>query len=123
MVDWEGRLYSYHAEMCKVFSHPKRLELIQALRDGEMSVAHLCRRLKLSPANMSQHLAMMRERRLVVSRKQGNVVYYRLANPKLLLAFDTLREVLTDQIQKDAALLETTPSQVVRPASSGGGAT
>ena len=101
----EDRIYKYHAEMCKVFSHPKRLELINVLRDKEMSAGELCQVLGLAPANLSQHLAMMRERRILVSKKEGNAVYYRVANPRLLEAFDLLREILFEQIRGDAALI------------------
>ncbi len=102
----EDRIYTYHAEMCRVLAHAKRLELIDMLRDKEMSAGELGERLGLAPANLSQHLAMMRERHILVSRKEGNVVYYRIANPKLLQAFDMLREILFDQIRQDAALIQ-----------------
>ncbi len=102
----EEQLYTYHAEMCKVFSHPKRLELINLLRDKEMSAGKLGERLGLTPANLSQHLTMMRERHILVSRKEGNAVYYRIANPRLLEAFDMLREILFEQIRQDAALIQ-----------------
>ncbi len=102
----EDQIYAYHAEMCKVFSHPKRLELINLLRDKEMSAGELGERLGLTPANMSQHLTMMRERHILISRKEGNVVYYRIANPRLLEAFDLLREILFEQIRQDAALIQ-----------------
>ncbi len=104
----EDRIYSYHAEMCKVFSHPKRLELINILRDKEMSVGELSERLVLTLGNLSQHLAMMRGRHILTSRKEGNVVYYRITNPRLLEAFDLLREILFDQIRQDAALIQGT---------------
>ena len=102
----EDQIYAYHAEMCKVFSHPKRLELINLLRYKEMSAGELGEKLKLSPANLSQHLSMMRERHILVSRREGNVVYYRIANPRLLDAFDLLREILFEQIRQDAALIQ-----------------
>ncbi len=102
----EEQLYAYHAEMCKVFSHPKRLELINILRDKEMSAGELGKRLGLTPANLSQHLTMMKERHILVSRKEGNAVYYRIANPRLLEAFDLLREILFEQIRQDAALIQ-----------------
>ncbi len=102
----EDQIYAYHAEMCKVFSHPKRLELIDILRDKEMSAGELGERLGLSPANISQHLTMMRERHILTSRKEGNVVYYRIANPRLLEAFDLLREILFEHIRQDAALIQ-----------------
>lgn len=101
----EDQLYTYHAGMCKVLSHPKRLELINIIRDKEMSAGELGEKLKLPPANLSQHLTMMRERHILVSRKEGNVVYYRIANPRLLEAFDLLREILFAQIRQDAALI------------------
>lgn len=102
----EEQVYSYHAEMCKVFSHPKRLELIDVLRNREMSVGDLAQRLGLTLANLSQHLAMMKERHILVSRRVGNTVYYRIANPRLLEAFDLLREILFAQIRQDAALIQ-----------------
>ncbi len=102
----EDQIYAYHAEMCKVFSHPKRLELINLLRDKEIGASELGERLGLAPANLSQHLTMMRERHILVSRKEGNAVYYRIANPRLLEAFDLLREILFEQIRQDAALIQ-----------------
>ena len=102
----EDQLYAYHAEMCKEFSHPKRLELINTLRDKEMSAGELGERLGLTPANLSQHLTMMRERHILTSRKEGNMVYYRIANPRLLEALDLLREILFQQIRQDASLIQ-----------------
>ena len=102
----EDQIYNYHAEMCKVLSHPKRLELINILRDKEISVGDLSQRLGLAVGNLSQHLAMMRERRMLISRKEGNMVYYRIANPQLLEAFDLLRAILFEQIRQDAALIQ-----------------
>ncbi len=102
----EDQLYAYHAEMCKVFSHPKRLELINILRNKEMSAGELGEKLGLAPANLSQHLTMMRERHLLTSRKEGNMVYYRVVNPRLLEAFDLLREILFEQIRQDATLIQ-----------------
>jgi ArsR family transcriptional regulator, virulence genes transcriptional regulator len=100
------QIYQYHAEMCQVFSHPKRLEVINVLRDGEMSVTELAQKLELAIGNLSQHLSMMKERHILVSRKEGNLVYYRILNPKLLRCFDMMREMLFDQIKQDAALLD-----------------
>ncbi len=106
----EDQIYAYHAEMCKVFAHAKRLELINTLRGKEMSAGELGERLGLAPANLSQHLTMMRERHILTSRKEGNMVYYRIANPRLLEAFDLLREILFEQIRQDAALIQSRTS-------------
>ena len=102
----EDQIYQYHAEMCQVFSHPKRLEAINVLRDGEMSVTELAQKLGLTIGNLSQHLSMMKERHILATRKEGNMVYYRILNPKLIHCFDMMREMLFEQITQDAALLE-----------------
>ncbi len=102
----EDQIYTYHAEMCQVFSHPKRLEVINVLRDGEMTVTELSQKVGLTVGNLSQHLSMMKERHILLSRKEGNMVYYRIANPKLIRCFDMMREMLFDQIRQDAALLD-----------------
>jgi ArsR family transcriptional regulator, virulence genes transcriptional regulator len=102
----QDRIYTYHADMCKVFLHPKRLELINIMRGKEMSVGELSQKLGLPLGNLSQHLAMMRERRVLVFRKEGNVVFYRIANPRLLEVFDLLMEILFEQIRQDVALIQ-----------------
>ncbi len=104
--NFDLELFSIHAEMCKVFSHPKRLELLHILRDRESSVGNLAERLGLSIGNLSQHLAMMKQRGVLLSRKEGNVVYYRLGNPKLLKAFDLIRAALAEQIEHRQSLLK-----------------
>ncbi|MDV2988698.1 MAG: metalloregulator ArsR/SmtB family transcription factor [Dehalogenimonas sp.] len=102
----EDEIYQYHAEMCQVFSHAKRLEAINLLRDGELSVSELAHKLGLNVGNLSQHLSMMKERRILISRKEGNMVYYRIVNPKLVRCFDMMREMLFEQIRHDAALIQ-----------------
>jgi hypothetical protein len=49
---------------------------------------------------------MMKDRHILLSRKDGNMVYYRIANPKLIRCFDMMREMLFEQIRRDAALLD-----------------
>ncbi len=102
----ESQIYSYHAEMCQVFSHPKRLEAIDLLRSGEMTVTELSQKLRLTPGNLSQHLSMMKERHILLARKKGNQVYYRIASPKLLKCFEMMQEMLFEKIRQDAALIE-----------------
>jgi ArsR family transcriptional regulator len=106
MENIERRIYELHASMCKVFSNPKRLEVINILREGEKSVGELSKALRIPIGNLSQHLTMMKERGILNSRKEGNVVYYRLANPKMLKAFDMLREILFERISREGTLIQ-----------------
>lgn len=66
-----------------VFSHPDRLALVEELREGERDVAGLTEALEISQSRASQHLSLLRSHRLVIERREGRHVYYRLAEPGL----------------------------------------
>ncbi len=93
-------VYNLHAEMCKVFSNPIRLEILNLLRDKKMSVTELINQSKLSQANISQHLSIMRSKGIVSSERKGKNIYYKLLNPKIIKAFDIIREVLIERLEK-----------------------
>ncbi|PIN86999.1 transcriptional regulator [Candidatus Woesearchaeota archaeon CG10_big_fil_rev_8_21_14_0_10_44_13] len=92
-------LYKIHAELCKVFSNPTRLEILNLLRDKEMSVTGLIEKTKLSQSNISQHLSIMKSKGIVISNRKGKNVYYKLTNPKIIKAFDIIREVLSERLR------------------------
>jgi len=89
-----------HAEMCKVFSNPTRLEILNLLKDKELSVTDMIKRTELSQANISQHLSIMRAKGIVISNRKGKNIYYELSNPKIIKAFDIIREVLSERMEK-----------------------
>ena len=70
-------LYKIHAEICKVFSNSTRLEILNLLRDKELSVTELIKKTKLSQANISQHLSIMKYKGNVTSYRKGKNIYYR----------------------------------------------
>ena len=92
-------LYKIHAELCKVFSNPTRLEILNLLRDKEMSVTELIEKTKLSQVNISQHLSIMKSKGIVISDRKGKNIYYRLTNTKIIKAFDIIREVLSERLR------------------------
>ena len=96
--------FQLHAHLCKALAHPTRLLIIDELRDGQVSVGELAERLGLSPSNLSQHLGVLRDQRLVLSRRDGNVVYYRLRDQRVTEAFDLLREVLRRVLREGGRL-------------------
>jgi DNA-binding transcriptional ArsR family regulator len=102
----EKDLYRRHADFCKVISHPTRLQIIDILHDGEMAVTDLATKLQVAVGNLSQHLNLMKQRRVLASRKEGNSVIYRLANPKMIKACCLIREILFEQMEQDTALLK-----------------
>jgi ArsR family transcriptional regulator, virulence genes transcriptional regulator len=94
-----------HADMCAVFAHPLRLELLQLLHErGECSVSDLAEATGVRMANLSQHLAVMRSTNMVLSRKEGVNVYYRLADERIIQAFDLITQVMLDQMAREEEL-------------------
>ncbi len=93
-----AELHELHARVCKAIADPKRLLIINELRDGELSVGDLSEALGISQSNASQHLAILRERGMVSTRRSGTTVYYALRSTKVLQAVDLLREFLADDL-------------------------
>ena len=101
----EEKIFQMHAEVCKSLSSPTRLKILNSLRKGEKSVGELAKLLGLHKANLSQHLAILRQCKIVTTRRTGLNIYYSIANPKMIKACDILREVLFEQIQEDEKLV------------------
>lgn len=102
----DDRIYELHASVCQILSNPTRLKILNALRDREMAVAGLAQRVGTSMPNLSQHLAILKARRVVLTRREGVTIYYRIANPKILRAFDIMREVLFEQLFEGRRLVK-----------------
>lgn len=90
--------------MCKAINDPKRLMLLYALHDGPRSVGELCGLLEMPQSNASQHLAVLRERGLVIADRQGNRILYSLRYPELITAVDILRAVMADELDRQRNL-------------------
>ena len=105
----EKRIFQMHAEICKTLSNPIRLEILSRLRDGKKSVNEIASLTGVRQATVSQHLAVLRQRGVVSTRREGINVYYDVANPKITRACDLMREVLFEHI---ASMNEISPKEV-----------
>ena len=101
----DDQVYALHASVCQTLANPTRLKILNALRDQEIPVAELARRTGTSMPNLSQHLAILRQRRVVLTRREGVTIYYRIANAKILQAFDIMRDVLFEQLYEGRRLV------------------
>jgi DNA-binding transcriptional ArsR family regulator len=102
----ERQLLRLQSEICKSLSNAKRLEILHELRDGEKSVGELCSVTGLRQANVSQHLAVMRHRKMVLERRSGNTVLYRIADKRINRACDIMRDFLIHQASEDSKLVQ-----------------
>ncbi len=97
-------LYEMRARICQVLADPKRLRLIDELRDRERTVGELAEALGISYPNASQHLNVMRDAGLVSTRRESTSIYYRLAYPQITQACDIVCDVLRTQLADTASL-------------------
>ena len=103
----DKRIYIMHSEMCKVFTSPVRLEILDILRNGEKSVGELVRLTGYNQANISQHLQIMKDRGILKLEKKGNFVHYSIVNPKASEAFGIMKEIMMDQLAETEKLFKT----------------
>ncbi|MFQ5523452.1 MAG: ArsR/SmtB family transcription factor [Acidimicrobiia bacterium] len=90
-------LYTQFARIGKAVAHPKRIELLDLLCQGERSVEVLAEAAAMSVTNTSAHLRVLRESRLVITRKEGTRVFYRLADDAVCQFFINLRDLASDR--------------------------
>ena len=99
-------IYRLHAEFCKTLADANRLLIINELSGGELSVGELTRRLGLKQSNVSKHLAVMRERGLVVTRRDGATIYYALSDDRISEAIGLLRDIHAEQMEKQGNMAQ-----------------
>lgn len=105
-MEYNLELWKLKAELCKTFSDPTRLMIINELREGEKQVGDLAQILHISQAMLSRHLAILRERGVAVARREGTNVYYSLTNPRICEACDLVHEILLKHVEKNKELAE-----------------
>ena len=81
------------AAVGRALADPKRLCVLESLAEGELSVGDLSVRVQCQVPNMSQHLAVLRSAGLVSTRRDGNTVYYRLADTRVLEAYRLIQTI------------------------------
>ena len=95
---FKEKLYGQFARIGKALASPRRLELIDLLAQNERSVQEMAKETRMSVANASRHLQVLREERLVQTRKEGTYVYYRLASPEVYRVWQAVRAVGETQL-------------------------
>ncbi|NQT73625.1 MAG: winged helix-turn-helix transcriptional regulator [Chloroflexi bacterium] len=94
-------VFQLQAEFCKSLADAKRLMIIHELREGEKSVNELAEKLGLKQSNTSQHLAILRKSGVIIPRREGNTVFYDLANPRIGEACDLVQSFIAEQLRSN----------------------
>lgn len=99
-------IFEMHAEFCKTLSHPKRLIILTALGEREMTVGEFVELLDMPIANVSQHLKALRDQDIVTTRKDGQKVYYALTDNRLIEACNLIRKIIVDLYKRKGKKME-----------------
>jgi len=91
-------LSHFTAEFFKVLGHPMRIRILDALRQGEVGVTDLSERLKVEQSTLSQQLAILRKSNIVVGRKEGQNVFYSVADRTIFRLLDDSRQVFNNHL-------------------------
>jgi Predicted transcriptional regulators len=82
----------FKAGVFQALGHPTRVAIAECLSRGEMSVSGLSEAVGVEQSNVSQHLAVLRNKYLVETRKDGNQIFYRLRDPLLADVLEKMRQ-------------------------------
>jgi DNA-binding transcriptional ArsR family regulator len=99
------RLREFKASIFQALGHPTRIAIIEILRDGELPAGAIIERLGLEQANASQHLAVLRTKHIVNSRKEGNQVFYSVRDRVLIEVLDTMRRYFQTHVDESMSIL------------------
>src|SRR5690242_7228723 len=91
------------ARAMKAIAHPLRLKILCVLGNREVSVQDIVDRVGTSQSNISQHLAILRDKGVLCTRKDANRVYYRVSDARTLSLLGMMREVFCDDAHSQTA--------------------
>lgn len=125
------QLLLQQSEFCKTFTNPTRLQIISVLieevyEDGcikkilrELNVSDILTAVKeefnveLSQTTLSQHIAILRNHHVLIARRDGNNIFYKVANHKIIDTCCIVREIVIDQLKQTASLSESLPENIL----------
>jgi ArsR family transcriptional regulator len=100
-------VFELQANIAKALGHPTRLRILDLVGHREVSYGTLLRKLGVTKANLSQHLAVLRTSAVLMDRRQGRGVFYRLRYPEIETVCETMRGVLATHLRAERARAST----------------
>jgi DNA-binding transcriptional ArsR family regulator len=100
------KLSNFKAEFFKALAHPLRISVLDALREGELTVNEVCQKFEVGSSNASQQLAILRNKNIVTARKEGSNVFYSVTDPTVFKLLDVVREIFNNQMIGMRGMLE-----------------
>src|ERR1700739_1282863 len=99
-------LRRFKADIFQALAHPTRIAILELLIPGELSAGVLIEKLGMEQASVSQHLAVLRAKQLVVNRKAGNQVFYSIRDPLIVEVLNLMRTYFHAHLSEALSMLE-----------------
>ena len=93
-----AELSQFKAEFFKALAHPLRIRILDELRRGEVGVNELCARMDVEQSTLSQQLAVLRNRSIVVGRKEGQGVFYSVRDSEIFKLLDVAKKIFNNHL-------------------------
>jgi DNA-binding transcriptional ArsR family regulator len=102
----QDALRRFKADVFQALAHPTRIAIMELLSQGELSAGALIEKLGMEQANVSQHLAVLRSKQLVVARRAGNQVFYTLRDPLISEVLGLMRRYFHAHLKESLEMLD-----------------
>jgi ArsR family transcriptional regulator len=102
----QEQLRRFKAEIFQALAHPTRIAILEFLGEGELSAGVLIEKLGMEQANVSQHLAVLRAKQIVVNRKAGNQVFYSVRDPTIIKVLYLMRTYFHSRLKESMGMLD-----------------
>ena len=99
-------IHQLHDQVCDALGNPSRVLILYALRDQPRFVTDMALELDIPQSSVSRHLKVLRDRGLVLPRREGAAVYYELTDMRVIEALDLLRGIMTDRLHRQVEIAE-----------------
>jgi len=99
-------IFELQAEMLSALSNAKRLMILKALGKEEKTVGEIASQIGIEVQNASQHLSIMKSHNIVISRREGRAVYYKLATPIFAECCELVRQAIMEDLENRRAMLQ-----------------
>ena len=100
------QLSEFKADFFRALAHPLRISILDGLRDGELTVNEISQHFNVEQANASQQLAVLRNRNIVIARKEGSSVYYSVSDKAIFKLLDVAKEIFNHHLIGVRSMLE-----------------
>jgi DNA-binding transcriptional ArsR family regulator len=108
----KAEITELHAQVCSGLSDPTRILILYKVAEKPINVSELAETLEIPQPTVSRHLKVLRDRRMVISQRDGQSVFYSISDKRIIQALDLLREVMSSSLEDQVALIHSASQEI-----------